>query len=112
MNEKLADSLVNLKQEIENSEEMKKLRILDKELNEDETAMKLAYKKDMLAIQYEDAIKHFGENSKEANLAQKELYQAKLELDNNETVKRYMEQYKIVRKMYDKINEELFNPFN
>lgn len=111
MNEKLANSLSLLKREIENSEEMKKLKFLDKQMSENEVVIRLAYKKDMASVKYDDALKHFGENSQEANSAQKELYQAKLKLDKNELVIQYMEQYKIVKKMYDKINEELFVPF-
>jgi cell fate (sporulation/competence/biofilm development) regulator YlbF (YheA/YmcA/DUF963 family) len=112
MNEKIADKTAKLKAEIESLPEVIELEKLNKLLNEDETVMKLSYKKDMAEIKYEDSVRYFGEKSTETREAQKALYQAKLELDNNELVIKYNEAYKKVRKIYDKINEEIFNPFN
>lgn len=112
MDEILADKLDLLKSEIENHPDVIKLNELDKLLNENEEVMKLAYKKDIAITKYEDAMRYFGENSDEALTAQKELHQAKLELDKNELVMMYNNQFKKVRKLYDKINEEIFNPFN
>ena len=112
MNEKLFEKVSELKAEIDNSPEVKELNRLNSLLENDEEVMKLCYKKDCAVTKYEDALKHFGENSDEAIQAQKELHQAKFELDSNELVKKYNEQFKIVRKIYDKINEKIFNPFN
>ena len=112
MNQSLLEKVTKLKQEIDNSPEVQELKRLNSLLENDEEVMKLCYKKDCAVTNYEDALKHFGENSDEAIKAQKELHQAKLELDSNELVKKYNEQFKIVRKIYDKINEEIFNPFN
>lgn len=112
MNQNLLEKVINLKEEINNSPEVKELNRLNSLLENDEEVMKLCYRKDCAVTKYEDALKHFGENSDEAIQAQKELHQAKLELDSNELVKKYNEQFKIVRKIYDKINEEIFNPFN
>ncbi|MCQ2801334.1 MAG: YlbF family regulator [Bacilli bacterium] len=112
MNQNLLEKVTNLKEEINNSPEVKELNRLNSLLENDEEVMKLCYRKDCAVTKYEDALKHFGENSDETILAQKELHQAKLELDSNELVKKYNEQFKIVRKIYDKINEEIFNPFN
>lgn len=112
MNQKLYEKVSKLKEEIDNSPEVKELKRLNYLLENDEEVMKLCYRKDCAVTNYEDALKHFGENSDEAINAQKTLHQAKLELDLNPLVKQYNEQFKIVRKIYDKINEELFNPFN
>ena len=112
MIQKLFEEASKLKAEIESLPEVKELEHLNKLLSENEEVMKLSYRKDVASTKYEDAIRYFGKNSKEAGLAQKELYQAKLDLDNNDLVKAYNEQYKKVRKIYDKINEEIFNPFN
>lgn len=112
MNEILADKLDLLKSEIENHPDVIKLNELDKLLNENDEVMKLAYKKDIAITKYEDAMRYFGENSDEALAAQKVLHQAKLELDKNELVIMYNNQFKKVRKLYDRINEEIFNPFN
>ena len=112
MNQSLLEKVTKLKQEIDNSPEVKELNRLNSLLENNEEVMRLCYKKDCAATDYEDALKHFGENSEEAIKAQKVLHQAKLALDSNELVKQYNEQFKIVRKIYDKINEEIFNPFN
>ena len=112
MNQILLEKVLKLKNEIENSPEVKELNRLNELLESDEEVMKLCYRKDVCISNYEDALKHFGENSNETKEAQKALHQAKLALDKNEVVMKYNEQFKIVRKMYDKINEEIFNPFN
>lgn len=112
MNQVLLEKLNNLKEEIENSPEVQELNKLDALLENDEEVMKLCYRKDVAVTNYEDALKHFGENSKETLNAQKLLHEAKLNLDNNELVKKYNKQYTIVREMYDRINEVIFNPFN
>ena len=112
MNEKLAEKVVKLKQEINSLPEVIELERLNKLLNENEDVMRLAYRKDACVTKYEDAVRIFGDKSGEARAAQKDLYQAKLALDENELVKKYNEQFKIVRKLYDNINEEIFNPFN
>ena len=112
MNQKLAEKALELKEGINSLPEVIELERLNKLLNENEEVMKLCYCKDICATKYEDAVKYFGLESDEARGAQKALYQAKLELDSNELVKEYNAQYKLVRKIYDKINEEIFNPFN
>ncbi len=112
MNEKLLSITSELKAKIESLPEVVELERLNQLLNEDEVVMKLAYKKDMAQIKYEDSCRYFGEKSDEARQSQKALYQVKLELDNNDLVKKYNEQYKKVRAIYDRINEEIFNPFN
>ena len=112
MNQNLLEKASEIKAEIESLPEVIELKRLDKLLNENEEVMKLCYKKDIAATKFEDAVRYFGKESDEANKAQKALYQAKLELDQNELVRQYNEQYKKVRKIYDKINEEIFNPFN
>ena len=112
MNQNLLEKVLEIKTEIESHPDVVELKRLDKVLNENEEVMKLCYRKDVASTKFEDAVRYFGKDSKEANEAQKVLYQAKLELDTNKLVKAYNEQYKKVRKIYDKINEEIFNPFN
>ena len=112
MNQNLLEKATSLKEKIDTLLEVKELERLNALLNENEEVMKLAYRKDAASTKYEDAIRFFGENSSEAKAAQKVLHQAKLALDENELVRKYNEAYKKVRKIYDKINEEIFNPFN
>ena len=112
MNQSLLEKASKLKEEIDSLPEVQELEKLNKLLNDDEDVMRLCYKKDMCVTKYEDALRHFGDNSDETLRAQKALHQAKLELDENPLVKQYNEQYKKVRKIYDRINEEIFNSFN
>ena len=53
---------------------MKKLNELNEKMENDEEVIKLAYAKDMASVNYDDSIRHFGENSNEAKAAQKQLY--------------------------------------
>lgn len=112
MDQILLNKATKLKEELDNLPEVKELERLNSLLNENEDVMRLAYKKDMAATKYEDAIRYFGKESDEALASQKALHLAKLELDKHELVQAYNKQYKIVREIYDKINKEIFNPFN
>ena len=112
MDQILLEKASKLKEELDNLPEVKELERLNKLLNENEDVMRLAYRKDMCATKYEDAVRYFGQDSDEAIEAQKALHLAKLELDKHELVVSYNKQYKIVREIYDRINKEIFNPFN
>ena len=100
-----------LKESLENDSRVLRLNELDKQINENEEIMKLAYKKDMALLSYEDSLKHFKEDSKEVKDAQKALYEAKLSLDKHPLVIEYNNAYKLVRELYNKINEVLFKKF-
>ena len=111
MNDALINSLNELKIAIEKDPRVLKLNELDAMLNKDEEVMRLAYQKDAAVTEYEDALKHFKEDSIEVRTAQKKLYEAKLKLDLHPLVKQYNEAYKEVRKIYDEINEKIFKKF-
>ncbi len=111
MDKELLDKLYSLKNSIEDDPRVKNLNRLNDLLNENEDVIRLAYKMDTKSVAYEDAIKHFGEHSREAIAAQKELYIAKKELDSHPLVKEYNQAYKEVRLMYEEINKTLFKPF-
>ncbi len=111
MTEALLNKLNILKETIEKDDNVVYLNFLEDRLNNDEDVMKLAYIKDTKCVIYEDALKHFGENSLEVSNAQKELYEAKKKLDMHPSVIEYNKAYKKVREMYNQINEILFKPF-
>lgn len=111
MSNELIELLHNLKSELENDPRVLKLADLDKKLNENEEVMKLAYKKDMASVTFDDALKHFGENSKEAKEALKKLHDAKYNLDIHPLVKEYQSAYKEVRLLYEHVSKELFGEF-
>lgn len=111
MTDSLLTKLETLKNILKDDERIKKLDEVDALLSKDENVMKLAYKKDMASVEFDDALKHFGEDSNEVKQAQKKLYEAKLELDNNPLVKEYNNAYKEVRELYHSINKKIFGDF-
>ena len=98
-----------LKETIEKDSRIVRLNELEKKMNKDETVMSLAYKKDMAAVKYSDALNHYSEDSEEVKAALIELHQAKLELDNHPLVREYLNAYKEVRDLYEEINDILFS---
>ena len=94
-----------------NDERFLTLKKLDEELNHNEEVMKLSYQKEMAIVEYEDALNHYGKNSKELQKAQQKLAKCKLELDNHPLVKEYYLALKKVREMDNEINEKLFRDF-
>ena len=111
MTNSLVEKLTLLKKELESDPRVLKLNELDKKLNENEEVMKLAYKKDMASVEFDDALKHFGENSKEAKEALKKLHDAKYDLDVHPLVDEYQKAYKEVRLLYEHVSKELFGEF-
>ena len=89
MNSSLLEKVNNLKLALDKDSRVILLNELDKKLNASEEVMKLSYKKDMALVKFEDALKHFGENSSEVKEAQKELYEAKKNLDLHPLVIEY-----------------------
>ena len=112
MDDKLYESLIILKEGIERDSRVIKLNELDNKLSHNEEVMVLSYRKDEANRIYNDAVKYFGEESKEVKDAQKILYEAKLNLDNHPLVKEYNMAYKEVRLLYEQINIELFDDFH
>ena len=111
MNSVLYEKVQNLKNIIENDENVLKVKELDKKLNSSDEVMRLAYKKDVALSEYETALNHFKTDSGEVKKAQKELYQAKLALDSHPLVKEYNQYFAKVRLMYKRINDEIFGEF-
>ena len=101
-----------LKELLENDERVILLNKLEKQMDENEEVIALAYKKDMASVKYSEILNHFSEDSKEAKNALKELHLAKKELDSHPVVKQYLAAYKEVRLLYEEINNILFGNFN
>lgn len=108
MTNNLMNKLDELKSAIEQDSSVLELERLNKIINADENVMRLAYRKDMAVLAYEDALKHYTKDSLEVGNAQKSLYEAKLALDSNPLVIQYNDAYKKVKAIYTSINEELF----
>ena len=101
----------DLKEKLNNDPRVVLLNKLEKEMNDNEEVMSLAYKKDMAALKYSDALNHFSEDSEEVKTALKELHKAKKNLDEHPLVKEYLKAYSKVRDLYAEVNEILFSDF-
>lgn len=110
--EKIYELAYQLNQEISSDSRVILLDEIEKKMNDDEEVMALSYKKDVAVDNYEFALNHFGEKSKEVEEAQKKLHEAKLALDSHPVVREYLEAYGKVRDMYFEINELLFSMLN
>ena len=102
----------DLKEKLNNDSRVILLNKLEKEMNDNEEVMALAYKKDMAALKYSDALNHFSEDSEEVKDALKELHEAKKNLDNHPLVREYLKAYSEVRDLYAQVNEILFSDFS
>lgn len=111
MNEEIYSKAERVKELINNDPRVIILNQLEKEMNENEEVMSLAYKKDMAALEYGDTLNHYSEDSEEAKVALKKLHSAKLELDNHELVKKYNKAYGEVRELYQQLNQIIFGDF-
>lgn len=110
--EKVYELAYELKDLLSKDERILNLDVLEKKLEQNEEAMALSYKKDLAVDEYEFALNHFGENSKEVETAQKKMHEAKLALDSCPVVKEYLSAYSKVRDLYMEINEILFSFLN
>ncbi len=98
-----------LKELLSQDERVVLLNKLEKEMNDNEEVMALAYQKDLAISNLSDAINHFGENSEEAKKAQHELFLKKEALDNHPLVRDYLKAYQEVRELYFNLNDILFS---
>jgi cell fate (sporulation/competence/biofilm development) regulator YlbF (YheA/YmcA/DUF963 family) len=98
-----------LKELLSQDERVVLLNKLEKEMNDNEEVMALAYQKDLAISNLSDAINHFGENSEEAKKAQHELFLKKEALDNHPLVRDYLKAYQEVRELYFNLNDLLFS---
>lgn len=110
MNKELLDIIDKIKEEIKNTNEYKIFLKCEEELNNSDEVKLLSYKKDMMIVEYEDALKHYNKNSKEVLLKEENLSKSIYNLNNHEIVKRYNEALNNLNKLYDKINKEIIDP--
>ena len=97
---------------LKNDERILLLNKLEKEMNENEEVMTLAYQKDVAVSNYSDALNHYSKDSEEVKKAQKELHLKKEALDNHPLVRQYLNVYSKVRDLYFEINDILFSNLN
>ena len=101
-----------LKELLANDERIILLDKLEKEMNQNEEVMALAYQKDVAVSNYNDALNHFTSDSEEVKNAQHELHIKKQALDNHPLVRQYLNAYSQVRDLYFELNDILFSNLN
>ena len=112
MAEDLYSLAYSLKDLLSNDSRIVLLDELEKEMNENEEVMALAYQKDLAVNRYSDALNHFAQDSEEMKQFQHELFIKKEALDNHLLVRDYLKAYGEVRDLYFKLNEILFSGLN
>ena len=109
MNERLFYLTNEVKKFLNEDNRIISLNIIEKEMNDNEEVMALAYQKDMALDEYNQILKIYSDNSEEANKARHNLYLKKKELESHPLVKKYLKAYQEVRILYELINEKLFS---
>ncbi|MGM9858252.1 MAG: YlbF family regulator [Bacilli bacterium] len=111
MNDILLNLTYELKDALENSNEVKRLKEAEKNMESNEEVMALSYRFSSAQTSYNDILKIYKEDTKEAKEYQHKLYLAKKELDEHPLVKEYLSAFSEVRKIYERINHEILGDF-
>lgn len=111
MDGSLLEKIYALKDAINNDPRVLDLLKKEKNMEENEEVMVLSYHYSRAQDEYNNALKHYKEDSDEIKIYQKKLFEAKQKLDSHCLVKDYLKAYKEVRLMYKEIEELIINPF-
>ncbi|MCI2055478.1 MAG: YlbF family regulator [Bacilli bacterium] len=111
MEKELVSSIEELSLAMKNDVRVLELEKREKEALDDEEVMALVKRKDAMESNYSLILSYKKEDSEEAKKAQKELYEAKLALDEHPLVKRYNESFSLVRDLYMNIDDIIFSPY-
>ena len=111
MDEQIYFLINKLKNAIDNDDRIIALNKIEKEMNESEEVMLLAYKKDLASNEYSDLLKIYDENSDQVIASRNRLLEAKERLESHPLVKEYLKAYKEVRLLLFEVNNILFKDF-
>ncbi len=106
MNQIILDDIDILKDYLNKHKDIILLNKLEKEMEDDDEVKILSYKFDMAQIAYSDSLKH---NKIDNNQLFKNMINAYKLLNDHPKVKTYNNQYEKVKKIYDYINNYLFD---
>ncbi|MFA7508802.1 MAG: YlbF family regulator [Bacilli bacterium] len=105
------EKLYTLKTILDAHPKIKLLILSEQSLEKSLEVKKLSNKVKTKEKQYNELIELYDAHHKLAKKAQKELFNAKMLLDQHPLVISYMKAYQDVRLLYEKINETIFNIF-
>ena len=108
MDDRVYNLSLELKELINKDERFLRLNELEKELENNEEVMRLAYLKDLANSEYNDALKIYKEDDENLVKARLKLKEAKEKLDTHPLTVKYLEAYKKVRDLLLEVNDILF----
>lgn len=108
MNENIYQITLKLKESITSSEIYLNLIESEKNMEEDEEVITLAYQKDLIMDKYYDFLKIYPEESLEVKEIRKQFYEAKKEFESHPKVRTYLNNYRALRKMLEQLNDIIF----
>lgn len=111
MDNSILEKVYDLKDAIDEDPRVLDLLMKEKNMEENEEVMVLSYRYSRAQDEYNDALKHFQEDSDEMRKYQKKLYEAKQQLESHYLVREYLKSYKEVRLMYKEIEDLIITPF-
>lgn len=111
MNEEIVQSVESLAKALKEDPRILRLNQLEEELSSNPEVIELSKRKDALEREYETTLSYAEEDSPEAKLREKALYEAKLALDSHPLVQEYNALYVPIRDLYMQIDDILFGPF-
>lgn len=112
MDDELIKKTYQLKESIESDARVLLLKEKEKAMEENEEVMLLSYYFSRAQDEYNDALRHYKEESEEVKEAQRKLFLAKKALDEHPYVQDYVKAYQSVRTMYEELQQALFEPFH
>ncbi len=107
----ILEKVYNLKEVLDRDPRVLDLLMKEKNMEENEEVMVLSYHYSRAQDEYNDALKHFQEDSDEMRVYQKRLYETKQCLESHYLVREYLNSYKEVRLIYKKIEDLIIAPF-
>ena len=111
MDDKIYFLTKSLREEMDKDIRFQNLLRLEKEINDNEEVIKLAYKKDMANTKYNDLLKYYKEEDEIVIEARKELFESKKTLDSHPLVKEYLKAYSEVEQLLYQMNNILLRDF-
>lgn len=111
MDDKIYFLTKDLKNEMDKDPRFIRLNELNKKMNDDESVIRLAIKKDELNDKYNDLLRFYKDDDEVVVKARKELLQAKIELESHPLVKEYLKAYNEVKLLLLEVNDILFSDF-
>ena len=112
MDLELIEKIDILKEEVKNTLEYKNFYEIKEKLENSEEVALLSYKKDQAILEYQSALRHYGENHEITLKKSKEMSEAIYNLANNELVKKYNVALNEYNKLLKEIDSLIFGELN